>query len=355
MDKIILWFFLSCKRQLKKPFFLILLLILPAGGWMFHRAEEESPVKIAIALFTDGDEWNEGVAKTLEKGEYSFEFYRCETLKELEIDVVTGQAECGYYFPEDFRKLLREGKYKRSIRLYVSPSTVADKLSSEVVFSGMFKVFGRELLKEYTQTGEPFEAVRAEKGAGLDMEAVWAELEPLYNEYLENGSTFAFEYETAGKGLMKKDSVTAVFPVRGIGAVFIFVMGLAAAVTVGEDEARGLFTSLTAGRKKAYMAAQLAAPILLSCLSVSLCLQLSGSFRGAEREWAALLLYGLMTLAFSGALLVALKSPLVIAGLIPFFILGSLIVCPVFADLSSFVPELEALRKFFLPYYYLTM
>ena len=56
MDKIVLWFFLSCKRQLKKPFFLILLLILPAGVWMFHKAEEESSGKISIALYMDGDE-----------------------------------------------------------------------------------------------------------------------------------------------------------------------------------------------------------------------------------------------------------------------------------------------------------
>ena len=32
--------------------------------------------------------------------------------------------------------------------------TVADKLSSEVVFAGFFQVFGRELLEEYTRTGQ---------------------------------------------------------------------------------------------------------------------------------------------------------------------------------------------------------
>lgn len=120
MDKIVLWFFLSCKRQLKKPFFLILLLILPAGVWMFHKAEEESSGKISIALYMDGDEWNEKVAETLSEGEHSFEFYQCETLQELQDDVAGEKAECGYYFPTGFRELLKEGGYRRSVKLYVS-------------------------------------------------------------------------------------------------------------------------------------------------------------------------------------------------------------------------------------------
>lgn len=355
MDKIILWFFLSCKRQLKKPFFLLLLLILPAGVLMFHRAEEESSGKISIAIFTDGDEWNEKVAETLTEGDYSFEFYRCDTLQELQDDVAGEKAECGYYFPSGFRELLREGGYRRSVKLYVSPSTVADKLSSEVVFAGLFKVFGRELLEEYAGTGQPFEEARAGGKAGMEPEKVWSELEPLYDQYLENGSTFAFEYRTMGEGVIRKDSVTAVFPVRGICAVFIFVMGLAAAVTAGEDEARGLYSGITAGRKRGYMLVQLAAPVLLSCISVLLCLYISGSLRGVGRECAALLVYGLMTLLFSYLLFRIVRNSLVLSGLIPFFILGSLIVCPVFADLSAFVPVLGILRRFFLPYYYLIM
>lgn len=355
MDKLLLWFLLSCKRQLKKAFFLILLLLLPAGMWMFHKAEQESSGKIAIALFTDGDEWNQRIAETLTEGEHSFDFYQCETLKELQDDVASKKAECGYSFPAGFRELLRDGKYKRSVRLYVSPSTVADKLSSEVVFAGLFDIFGRELLKEYTRTGAAFETARAEGRRDLEQELIWKELEPLYDQYLENGSTFAFEYRTAGEGVIKENTVTAVFPVRGICAVFIFVMGLAAAVTAGEDETRGLYTSMTAGRKRGCMLVQLAAPVFLSCLSAYACLALSGSLRTAGREVMSLLVYGILVLLFSYLLLIIIRSPLIIAGLIPFFILGSLVVCPVFADLSVFVPVLGVLRRFFLPFYYLIM
>ena len=315
-------------------------------GWRLPTDEDWK--KLETELYMDGDEWNEKVAETLSEGEHSFEFYQCETLQELQDDVAGEKAECGYYFPAGFRELLKEGGYRRSVKLYVSPSTVADKLSSEVVFAGFFQVFGRELLEEYTRTGQPFEEARAGGRTGMEPEQIWEELEPLYDQYLENGSTFAFEYRTMGAGVLKKDSVTAVFPVRGICAVFIFVMGLAAAVTAGEDES-------TAGRKRSYLLAQLAAPVLLSCVSSFICLTISGNLRGIGREWAALLVYGLMTLLFSYILLMTVRSPLVISGLIPFFILGSLIICPVFADLSVFVPVLGVLRRFFLLYYYLIM
>lgn len=59
---------------------------------MFHKAEEESSGKISIALYMDGDEWNEKVAETLSEGEHSFEFYQCETLQELQDDVAGGKG-----------------------------------------------------------------------------------------------------------------------------------------------------------------------------------------------------------------------------------------------------------------------
>ena len=357
MNKWITWFGLSCKRQLKKPLFFILLFMMPFGMWMFHQAETGSSDKIAIALFADGDAWNEAVAETLTEGEHSFEFYLCESKEALLEDVASRKAECGYSFPAGLRERLREGDYRRSIRVAASPATVADKLSSETVFAGLFEVYGRELLREYSQSGEAFEGETVPEGSteALFEEQRWQELEALYETYLENGSTFAFEYETANGAAVEKHSVRAVFPVRGIGAVFIFVMGLAAAITVGEDERRGLFSSVTDWKKRGFMMAQLSASVFLSCVSVFVCLLASGGVRGALAEAGALAAYGILTAVFSYALLILVKNPLVISGLIPFFILGSLTTCPIFADLSAFVPVLGVIRHFFLPYYYLIL
>lgn len=352
MNKMGTWFWLSCKRQLKKPFFFLLLFLLPVGMWLFHRAESEDSGKISIALFTDGDEWNQKVAETLMEEEHSFEFYLCETREKLMDDVAAGRAECGYSFSAGLRSLLESGDYKRSIRVTVSPSTVAAALSTETVFAGLFRVYGRELLEQYAMEGAAFETARDEEA---DPGAVWTEVEALYERYLADGSTFAFRYETVGGGTVRQDSAAVSFPVRGIGAVFIFVMGLSAAVTAGEDEARGLFAAMASPKKRAAQAVQLSSSVFLACVSVFFSLPASGTFRGAGKEAAALAVYAVLNVLFSGIILRLVRNPLVISGLIPFFILGSLTVCPIFADLSVFVPVLTVLRRFFLPWYYLIL
>ena len=71
------WFFLSWKRVFLRPFFVLLLLLIPVGAACFQRAEKEDSGKIAIALYTDGDTWNEAVADQLLSEESAFAFYLC--------------------------------------------------------------------------------------------------------------------------------------------------------------------------------------------------------------------------------------------------------------------------------------
>lgn len=342
------WFFLSWKRVVLRPFFVLLLLLFPVGAACFQKVEQEDSGKIAIALFTDGDEWNEAVAEQLLNEESAFAFYLCETREELKEDVAAGRAECGYSFPAGLRELLEKKNYRSAIRVTKSPSTVAADLAGECVFAALFRVYGRELLEQYVWSGEPFTSLGKSGNGDL-----WEEIEPIYEKALSDGSTFSFAYETVDGTAAEEMQMKVSFPVRGIGTVFIFVMGLAAAVTAAEDEQRGLYAAVTAGKQRGMQAISIAAMTALSCASVLVALSVSGNLGQLPAECGALLLYGGVTVLFSVFLLVLLRNPLVISGLIPFFILGSLICCPIFADLSVFVPILSRLRYLFLPWYYL--
>lgn len=351
MNKVLLWFLLSCKRQLKRPVFLAMLFLIPLVMGALHRIDMKNHDKISIALYTENDTWNESVAKELKNRETSFSFYLCSSKEELERDVASRKAECGYCFPKGLYERLEKGEYKRSIITVKAPSTVMDKLVSEVVFAELFKIYGKQLLKNYADSGTIFDENRL---GNKEDGAVWNELEPLYEEYLESGRTFSFEYETEAGGKIETNSVKAVFPVRGVAAVFIFVIGLASCITVCEDKKRGLLTGISSGQRMAVQLVQLFAPIILGCFCAYLCLIVTREIKNPLREIFMLLLYGICVTVFVYTLVELIGDPLIIAGLIPFFIIGSLTVCPVFLDLSAVLPVFKVLRLLFLPYYYLS-
>lgn len=347
MNKMMLWFWLSCKRQVKRPFFLLLLLFLPAGIWGISRAEENASDKIAIALYADGDPWNMQLAEELRKEDTAFRFYICDSEEVLKEDVMSEDAECGYMLTKGLKTKLDTGKQRRSITMVTSPSTIVGKLATEKVFAGLFRIYGRDILEQYSREGQPF--------LNLSKRNVWGELEPIYDWHLDNGSTFSFRYETITGGEVKKDTVKAAFPIRGIVAVFVFVMGMAAAVTAGEDEKNGLFAAVAVERKKSYMLVQIGAAVFLAGASALLALTVSNSLESWWKEAIAMLTYAIITVFFSYAGIRIFKNPLVTAGFIPFFIIISLVACPVFIDLSVYVPFLKTVRLFLPPYYYLIM
>ena len=123
---------------------------------------------------------------------------------------------------------------------------------------------------------------------------------------------------------------------------------------------RGLFIPLPVRLRLPCRFAALAAPVALAALSGLSAVLLSGgpgiSSGGAAvilPEAAAMALYALAVSIFSMALGAVLKTPEALGAAIPFFIIGSLVFCPVFFDAERLLPGLGQAGRLFLPYYYL--
>ncbi len=358
MKRALIWFFLSCKRYLKQPVFLLLLLVLPFAALLAGGSLGNSSGQIRIALYTDGKAEDSLEVQLIEKlsGQGSrdgmFSFYQCENEQQLKEDVAAKRAECGYVIGEDLREKLNQGEKKRLITVWSAPSTVTASLSTETVFAALMELYGRELTKGYAMSGEAFSALGK---PGTERRAeVSDKAGILYDKWMEQGGTFQFQYVYQTTGESGSEALApSVFPVRGIGAVAVFAAGLYSAVVLMRDEKRGLFVRLGYRQKLPCRLASLTAPVALMALSALLALYAGGEAAGVLREGAAMLLYGVAVLAMAWVLKLLLPSPDLLCCLIPFFLLGSLIFCPVFLDIGALVPELEVMGKLFLPYYYL--
>lgn len=323
-----------------------------------------------------------------------FSFYNTE--EEVRQQVAAAKAECGYCIGEDFVENLKKKRYNRLIRSYESPQSSMQRLCEEVLFTEIFTVyeemtFGQQaadLLSEElektveterkTQEGEsiPQEGEFGQQAddAGKRREELVERAEELFEKYRYNGSTFQFTYEnysgTEGAKTAKeqenqvtKNSAGEIEThgtqktgrkiLRGVLALQIFVCGLCGTMDTLEDEKHKRLVRLRGGRFFRIFTIYL--PILFMSAVTLLCLMAEQHMQGFVEETIKLILYQLILMVYCLLLKKVCRKEEHLAAAIPVLILLTVVVCPVFVDLSQFVPAFRILEKVFPVAYYLRM
>ena len=148
MKKVMIWFLLSCKRYVRKPSFLVILLLLPLGILAADKSQGHKDPEIKIAVSVQGGDENELGARLAQSlverrlGEDAgmFRFYECRDEEQVKDEVASRRAECGYVITQGLREKLDSGQYRRSILVYSAPSTVTASLSTETVVAALMEV-----------------------------------------------------------------------------------------------------------------------------------------------------------------------------------------------------------------------
>ena len=372
MKKVILWFFLCCKRYLKRIPFLLLLAALPLTALAASRMEnrKDGTVRIAVCCLDPepaslGNRLKENL---LARDTGLFSFYPCENEQQVRDHVAARKAECGYLIPENLEQKINSGRFKRSITVFSAPSTVTASLSTEVVFSELAAIRNKDILEDYVEQGAAFDALGA--AGSPERKKASGQAGDLYKERMEDGSTFRFEYvytySPGQTGNGSGETGTAdPFP-RPLsspwadGRVPFYHWTLQRGHS-RRGQPQGAFYPSSC-QVSAFPAASppwrllwpwRPCPDFLRCSSREGPGISSGGAAAILPEAAAMALYALAVSIFSMALGAILKTPEALGAAIPFFIIGSLVFCPVFFDAERLLPGLGQAGRLFLPYYYL--
>lgn len=353
-----IWFLLTGKRFLKRGSFLVLLVLLPVAAWLLYITQKSDSSEIRIAVYVEDEADNKlgmQMLDTLRTDESEmFTFYSCPDEQMLKEDVAARRAECGYIIHQGLNDKLDEKNFKRSIGVYSAPSTVLSKLTTEIVFASLAENYNGYLLADYVAHSELFDVVALPETAVRKV--MTGQAESLYEKWRLSGETFHFDFVYQGQTELEEGSKSsAVFPVRGLIAVYLFVIGMYSAVINRQDWDKGIFQPLPYIYRYPCSFACLAAPVMLAGFSAFMALWLGGSGGIWWLELAAILVYLLGISLFSWLLGHCLPGSQVLSSLIPFFIIGSLIFCPVFIDVGTLFPALKPVGRLFLPYYYLQL
>lgn len=338
-------FLLLCKRQLLQPAFLLLCLLLPIFCTLISRLEQDSSAVIRIGLYAEAPEtFTDACFSALASEQAALSFVVFSDEEMMRKQVMRGELDCAYRFCKDFHDRLLNKNYKKSILCYVSSGTVTKDLSTEVVFSAVFKQFGSDILNGYVKESD---LSFSRKDNITD-----TKLTELYEKYLNGGQVFSLEYQYLNSYADADDATQAypttavTMPVRGLIAVFLFVSGLSGGVIWLQDREKKLPVSAIS---------TILIPLLF--MGISSCITLALTREAGHWGWELFTLgiYVLLICAFIRVLLLFIKRPVILSASIPVLTLGSLIFCPIFINLAALLPFFEIMEKFFLPYYYLLL
>lgn len=351
MKKILTWILLFQKRILKKPMFQITILLIPILLFLLFTFNKSSDSLVRVALISGNDEYSQNFVKDLlDSSNHVISYYQCYDESQMRKDVLTGKAECGYIMPDDMpRKIAQFSSKKKQgiITAIVKKESISTKIVNEIIYGRLFSERAYPVLKDFINEKQPDRLTSAEDEKMYDA----------FSKYLIEPLMFSFEYADGSKNdLLNNDDSSHnyyMLPVRGILSVLILVSSMSGVLMLSNDDRKNTWGFIRLSKRPAFNYFY----IFMSILPIAICslaaIFITGISTNVLNEIRLMVLYTLLLTGFSSLLKALIKNIYVLCSLIPITVLLSLIICPVFIDIGSIVPQARFVRLFLPTNYYL--
>lgn len=376
MKKYLIWFSLLMKRMIKIPAFVLMLtglfIITMAVSKLEQGERSESAVGVMIEAKAGQDlskaheEWNQSFISLLyeQEGILSFQVY--EDKKMLMQDVEKGLLDCAFVLPHDLQDRINEGTWQDTVILYSSSESVVMQIAKERIVAAVFTLYSEESYVNYVKNITDFDLAQTSES---DREEIITFAKNAYESHLLDGSTFSLIYNGSSYGENRSDgsndndseihkserqAAAAVFPLRGILAVCIFLSGMCGLLVDWKDRQEKRFRRIVPDRITTM--ANVFVPTIYTTgvsLAVLFCTNQITGLGGIVRELFRLLIYQFLIVAYCSIIRLILRKQELVAAAIPIFTLGCIVCCPVWIRLAVYIPVFRVLEKLFPATYYL--
>ncbi len=342
-----IWFFLMQKRFLKKPgFILILLLVVPmvlsfkscasgkSGLLTIALCQKDSPDSLPV------EELASKIMSDLENSVQNVNFIRCEGEEFARSLVKERKVDCAWIFDrnleEKFDSAGKNGIVAPVVTSFESEENSFLAFSRELLFSKVYPFFSYSAYKHFVL--ERFGPVNEEK------------IRSNYEFYSDFTDFFVHESFSPEN----PSSVSYLLaPVRGLLAVWLMLCAFSSALFFMNDENKSTFVWLNIGssikKKFGFSLFMQLVPILDAALVFLAAIFASGIFTDFVSEFIPLVFFIISAVLFSNLLRLLFKNPTVFSASLPLLILIQLVLCPIFVRIPGLLP----VKYLFPPFYYL--
>lgn len=346
MREFIICYPLWCKRFLKHPFFVFTLLLMPLSVFLLKYSQRPGDAFIQVALSAPKEHSDsvttDVIQKLLSLSNTSIRFYLCDSRDELHQEVAEGKAACGYLFPDNLEQKLEQYAKDRTPFLHViqSQKDARTGIVDEIVLSSLYQPVSYYMLTNFL----------SEKW-DISSEKDW-----LHETFVKHSSSellFHFEYADGTKNtlLNDKDTNYMLMPVRGIVSVIILLICLSGGLSCYKD-GRNPLLLMDTQKKSLCILLSLLTPALFAGAAGLITIKMTGITVSFTTEIPAMLLYLLCCMGLANLLRVVCCLEVYLAA-IPLLTAGSLIISPVFFNLTDRFPLLAPVSKLLPATHYL--
>lgn len=164
MERYMTRYLIFLKSQLKKWTFYAQMIVYVVILYVIAGTTLPDANCCTVATCTNGQKLPETVVENIRSGDSMFTFVEAADEDEVKDRVISGKAECGFVFSDDFDKRAEKGDLDGSIRFISSDLTTKGLVARETVYASFAEVYGGMTLE--TEGNDIFGAEYA--GAGKD-------------------------------------------------------------------------------------------------------------------------------------------------------------------------------------------
>ena len=335
MKTAFIWLYIMAKRQLKRPstIFISLCMVISIIVMRYIPTSIDASINIGYCMSPS----YEDISDSLLNHEGLLIFIPYTDTYTLSKDVTSGAIQCGYVFGDNLDILDK----------YTTPNNPVSLLSDVVILSIIMTHSADDMLIEDILNQRYFKDMSEE-----DINYI----RHTYEIYASGDKTFSFDYRAlyddyAGSSSLVNIAPYLITPMRGTIAIFIFIAALAAGVGTYRDINCHIYANIPLRKRPYLRLLNISIPAFLSGTLGLIGIIIVGISDHILYECFSMLVYALLCTLFSFGLTYILKDNIYYS-LLPVFILGSVICCPIFFNLGNIIPTIKVLQHLFLHTYY---
>ena len=292
MRQLLICNYLFLKRNIRKLSLILLLALIPILCFTLNKAiKKDTSSSITAGIYAyDNTSYAKTIIDNMTSNYRSVRFERCKSVSEIKEKVISGEYECGYVLKKDFNEKLVNAQSRTMVTVYKSPSTIASAITSEYLFSEIFRIYAYNKMLNYINKNE-FTCFSA---TGYKEK----KLQKKYNYYMDSDETFSFEYVNPAKGEVDSDIIITSFTlnsVRGIIALLVMLASFIGVMNLYKDNDHKIFFAFKGIKRPVAMILEILNITILAGISGVASIYLCEIDEGLINEITRMLIYALLS------------------------------------------------------------